>query len=403
MNKKLGYYTVGNKQFEKKIEALICATKVYYLLDKTQEAKSLVRWYFNDEIFEQYNWTVEPEQSLKTLYHQRAKQLRGQYDYIIVSYSGGADSHNIVMSFLDQGLHIDELYVVTKDRGNNQITNEDISSSMSYSSDIYFQTIPRLKDILIKAPNTKIQYLEMTDLVFKTFSAYKDASWVLNMREELNPVDVTRFAFSNNISTKKILDKGLKIGVVLGIDKPRIRIDALTGAVYIVFADRQTNGLPIKEHIEEYSNATVEFFYWSPDACDLLCKQAHVLKKWLELCPDMRPFYTINSGFKSLKGDTTLGQLNNTNIPFSERFVVPIIYDNWDNSWFQANKSERDWFPDTDYWFIKGAKDTREHNIWLEGVKYIATHAFPYIRSPEGFPDRFVRWHKNYYIGNLHN
>lgn len=403
MNKKLGYYTVGNKQFDKKIEALLYATKVYYLLGKTHEPKSLVRWYFNDDVFSQYDWKIEPEQSLKTLYHQRAKQLRALYDYIIISYSGGADSHNIVMSFLDQGLHIDELYVLMMERDTNEWTSIDInnpSSSLSYVSDNYFQTVPRLKEITNRSPNTKIRYLDMTKLIYKVFQDFKDPSWVLNMREELNPTDVTRYAYSYFSEFRKSLDKYKSVGMLVGIDKPKIVVDSSDGLVYLKFVDRLTNAVPIGEYIKEYSNTTTEFFYWSPDACDLICKQAHTVKKWLEATPDMLRFYASRP---SMLMDKNLGNAIDYGRVFTERMLVPIIYDTWNSQWFQATKNSRDWFLECDNWFIKGAIGTLEHAKWLEGIKYIVNNARPYIQSPAGFPDSFIPWSKHYCIGKLYN
>ena len=403
MNKKLGYYTVGNKQFEKKIEALIYATNIYYLLDKSYNPKSLIHWYFNDEVFNDYNWSIEPEQSLKTLYHQRARQLREQYDYIIISYSGGADSHNIVMSFLDQGLHIDELYVLMMERDTNEWTSIDInntSSSLSYVSDNYFQTIPRLKEITNRSPNTKIRYLDMADIVFKVFDNFRDPSWVLNMREELNPTDVARYAYSYYPEFKKSLDKYKSVGILLGVDKPKIVVDSNTGLVYLKFVDRLTNVVPIAEYIKEYTNTTTEFFYWNPDACDMLCKQAHTVKRWLENNPGMLRFYASRP---SMLMDKNLGNGIDYGRVYTERMLIPVIYDTWDITWFQATKNSRDWFLECDNWFIKGAKGSKEHYTWLEGIKYIINNTKPYIQSPTGFPDSFTPWSKHYCIGKLYN
>lgn len=401
MNKKLGYYSVGSKIFDKKIEALIYATKIYKNFKDKVSATSLISWNFNDEIFYRYNWELEPKLSLKDLYQKRAKALREKYDYVIISYSGGADSHNIVMSFLDQGLFIDELYVLMVSHGSSQWNVLDINntnSTTSYVMDNYYQTLPRLKEILNKSPGTKIRYLDMTKLVFDVFKEYKDASWVLNMREELNPADVTRYNYSYFSDFKKTLDKHKHVGVIVGIDKPRIVIDSNTKLVYTKFIDRLTNAVPIGEYIREYSNTVVEFFYWSPDACDLLCKQAHVVKKWLEINKHMQGFFENNPAPVITYGNTLGVDYNRV---FSERMLRSILYDNWHPSWFQATKNSRDWFLECDNWFIKGAKGTKEHSIWLEGIKYIIDNTDPYISKDIAFPDSFLKWHKSYCIGRL--
>ena len=103
MNKNLGYYTVGNREFFSKIQACIHAT--------TTNQDPI--WHFNNDVFNNFDWTIEPSETLDELYNARARQLREEYDYVALSYSGGSDSHNILMSFLRQGLHIDELIINT--------------------------------------------------------------------------------------------------------------------------------------------------------------------------------------------------------------------------------------------------------------------------------------------------
>jgi hypothetical protein len=54
INKNLGFYKVGNIEFESKIQAYL------YANDNNQH----VEWNFNDEVFSSYDWTIEPDQSL---------------------------------------------------------------------------------------------------------------------------------------------------------------------------------------------------------------------------------------------------------------------------------------------------------------------------------------------------
>ena len=55
LNKKLGYYLVGDNIYYNKIQALIDASK-----------KNLhVRWFFNEDTFIKYPWHIEPEESLR--------------------------------------------------------------------------------------------------------------------------------------------------------------------------------------------------------------------------------------------------------------------------------------------------------------------------------------------------
>lgn len=392
MNKKLGFYTVNKQEFDKKIQALIYATQIYTKLNQKIDPQRLVKWNFNDEVFGNYDWAVEPSMSLKQLYYKRARELREKYDYIIISYSGGSDCHNILMSFLEQGLYIDELYIVMMDKVASQFGDIDATNTdpfYAHVSDNYFHTIPRLKELSPHLSRTKFTYVDVSQLVFDTFTD-TDERWVLTMREELNPVDVARFNYSHFSSFRKNLDKHKNVGVLVGIDKPRVIIDSDTGLVYTRFWDRLTNIIPIGEYITEYTNTTIELFYWSPDAVDLLCKQAHVIKNWLENNPMLQGFF-----------ESKPTPVVTTNVrDFKERLLRHLIYDNWNSNWFQANKVQKDWFNESDHWFIVNAKNTKAHSTWLSGIKYIVENTKPFIGDLRT-PDAFIHWYKDYYIGKL--
>ena len=73
MDKKLyGYYSVGDKVFFKKIQALLFASELLKSpkIDPYRNLitpDQLIKWHFNDEAFDTYDWTKEPEQSLDYL------------------------------------------------------------------------------------------------------------------------------------------------------------------------------------------------------------------------------------------------------------------------------------------------------------------------------------------------
>lgn len=380
INKKLGYYTVGQTEFDSKIQACLYANKI------NQE----VKWHFNDDIFNSYSWKNEPALTLDELYDAKTKQLREKYDYIIISYSGGADSHNIVESFLRQNLHIDELIVNTMEKGSKKFTIIDptIKNPENAASEHYLQTLPRLQEIKNKSPKTKITILDLTDYLFESWLSVGDASWVLDKREGLNPLNVTRFNYIHFNDVRKQFDKDKKIALILGVEKPRTFIHS-NNNFFIRFTDRATNIITISEHIKEYSNATVEYFYWSPDSCDILCKQAHTIKKWLELSPENQPLWFHKN------------MTNETFRLIHERVLRNLIYTTWNNSWFQADKAIKDWYSEFDSWFINGLKGTKHHNIWLEGIKYVKDHAGIFVNKKHGYADGLKIFAKNFCIGEM--
>jgi hypothetical protein len=382
INKKLGYYTVDNEIFDSKISACLYATKY----DKD------VVWHFNNDVYTRYNWWNEPIETLDELYDRRCRQLREQYDYIIISYSGGADSHNIVASFIRQGLHIDEIVVNTMEQANKKFTVVDpsIKTPENAAAEHYLQTIPRLKEIERLCPKTKITILDMSEYLLNSWLDVGDASWVLDKREGLNPLNVTRFNYLHFSDIRKQFDRDKKIGLILGVEKPRTFIYS-NNKFYIRFIDRASNIITVENHIKDYTNSTVEYFYWSPDATDIICKQAHVIKRWLELNPQNQIYWWHENA-----GPTCFRKIH-------ERVLRNIIYSTWNDSWYQADKAIKDWYSEFDSWFIKGYKGTTQYAIWKEGIDYIEKNASKYINTYHGYADGLDIHAYNYSIGEMKN
>jgi hypothetical protein len=383
MDKKLGYYLCDGKEFTSKIQACLYA----------EANNKALHWIFNNEAFKNNNWSVEPTETLDQLYDLRARDLREKYDYLILSYSGGADSHNILMSFIRQNLLIDEIVVNTMHEGNGQFTvvNKNIVDPKHAASEHYLQTLPRLKEVENLIPKTKISILDLTQNLFDSFTHVGDASWIMNKREGLNPLGSTRFNYIHFAEIRKKFDKNKKIALVLGIEKPRTFIHS-NGKFYIRFTDRATNLVTVAEHIHDYTNSSVEYFYWSPDACRLLTKQAHVIKNWLEAFPQHQSLW---------QGKTLTAEKYRL---VHERLLRTILYSTWDNNWFQSDKATSDWYSEFDHWFIDGHRGTLAHNIWLEGIKYVENHASSFVKiDAAGIKDGLTVYTHNYEIGQLKN
>jgi len=381
INKKLGYYTVNGLDFDSKIKALT------YSIQTGMNAE----WHFNDDEYQSYDWTKEPELTLDELYDIRSRQLREKYDYLILSYSGGADSHNILMSFIRQGLHLDEIVVNTMEKGNkksiNLNTNNKKATNAAAEHDL--QTVPRLKEIAQLIPNTKISVCDLTDYLFEYLLDKGDESWVFDKREGLNPAGMTRFNYIHFLDIRKQFDKDKSIGIIMGIEKPRCFIHK--NKFIVSYSDRATNITTIAEHFKEYTNSTIEFFYWSPEALDIQCKQIHTIKRWLEASPQYRDYWDSEK-----KLDFTTIRL------VHERLLRTILYTTWDDNWYQADKALGDWYSEFDQWFFDDYKDTNVGHIWRMGIDYVIKSLGNYIKeNNDGTIDGLTVFSKRYLIGEM--
>lgn len=381
INKKLGYYTCDNLEFESKILASFHSKKIGKPID----------WIFNDQEFKLYNWKIEPEASLDTLYDLRARNLREKYDYLIISYSGGGDSHQMLMSFIRQNLFVDEILVNTLEKGWKNFTYIDPTNTSCFNSgaEHYLQTLPRLKEVKKLIPKTKITICDLTDSVHDSFLNVGDASWVFEKKEALNPIGITRFNYIYFREIKKRFDREKKIGLVLGVEKPKTFI--YENKFLFRFNDRAANTVSISDHLKDYDNSVVEYFYWSPDAVPMLIKQGHVIKKWLENNPQYQKYWTIGTDYKTIR-------------TYHERLLRSVVYPStWNEEWFQVDKAVKDWYSEFDNWFINGAAGTKAHHIWHEGVEFIKSSLPEFIRlDPETQEQAGLKpFAKSYVIGNV--
>lgn len=389
-NKKLGYYTVNGIEFASKVEACVFA----------ERTKGAVKWHFNDFEFDNYPWFIEPSETLDELYDKRSRQIREKYDYVIISYSGGSDSHNIVQSFIRQGLHIDELIINNVEKGSKPYLIKDekdpkFASASNAHLEYYLQTIPRLKELSNTIPKTKITVLDMTDNLFDLWGREKDdASWVLDKKECIHPFNTTRYNYVYFDDVKKKFDKEKSIGIVFGIEKPRAYIHS-DGNFYLRIADRALNVIGMSDDAKklQYDNCTVEAFYWSPEALDILCKQAHILRKWLEITPQMQQYW-----FHKNMSVAVYKLVH-------ERTLRSIIYNStWNDSWWQADKPINDWYCEFDNWWMDNFKGTKTHNVWLEGIKYVIDNASSFVKeNKDGMKDGLQVFSKTYKISKFNS
>lgn len=84
---------------------------IYPALWESMVSGNPVEFYCRDSIYDQYDWTKEPEQSLDELMTAYALSLREQYDRLILLWSGGTDSQTIYNIFRRSKIRIDEILI----------------------------------------------------------------------------------------------------------------------------------------------------------------------------------------------------------------------------------------------------------------------------------------------------
>lgn len=346
---KYGFYTVGSNKTYSKLEAIELSGKL----------KQPVEWKFNQAEFENFDWTVEPPGSLEFWYKQRALEIREKYDYIVLWYSGGADSHNVLMSFVRNNIFIDEIaqyHNLGGDNGNkNTYLNEEVfatsapvTQELISNNPLYKNTKHRLVDLstiqikLLKEDGNKWDYFYKTGMHFGPNALSR--SYLREVVPEY----------------KSLIDQGKRVCFVYGSEKPMV--EKRGDQWYVAFFDTLDNAVSPRTQMLNREWEHDELFYWTPTMPQLIAKQAHVVKKFLS---NLRPEQIDNVHVAShdvlvdTYGRRTINSwnadvtVNNIRYQLLPNGLHRLIYPDWNPDYIVANKPlSLVWTP-RDTWMFK--------------------------------------------------
>lgn len=262
LEEKLGTYTVNGVAYPNKITAVL----------EAQKTLSFVEWDFYDKVFSNFNWTKEPEGTLDDLYCRRAIQLREAYDYIVIRCSGGADSTNVLYSFLNNGIFPDEVVGESPMKAlSNWKWNDRDTRMVNTVSEYKYTQMPLLSDIATRFPNVKVTHVDSSERLFNV--APND--WLVNCNDGIDAHAGVEGTMWNLKHLHQLAESGKTIAVISGTDKPYVTTSK-NGNVFTSFVDLPLNYLkrPLREN---FPNVHRVPFYWTPDFPEIACKMAHVV------------------------------------------------------------------------------------------------------------------------------
>lgn len=377
-DQRLGYYVVNGDVFYNKNLALITGSKMP-LHDELQDP---VHWLFNEKTFFKYPWHVEPAEDIRELYRRRAQQIRDEYDYVRLELSGGADSSTVAFAFLLNGIHLDEVVYRYPKGGDAGCTDDPNSrASDNYLSESAFAAKPILRWIADNYPATKITIHDyLSDMV----EQQTDESWIFKTHHYWQPSHQVKHNASASLDHLRLADKGKRIAMVLGVDKPKMCIKGDKWFMYFVDSLCQRNNVTVND-VEQ---VTTELFYWAPEGCDIIAKQCHLIRNWFEMPGNERFKYLAqwpNSDY-SLR------------TPF-EQIIKPLIYPDYDFNTFQVAKSSNIARAEMDSWFFKNMQGTEVFKVWEAGVNHLMQNIDPrYLENNNQGTKQYMS--PLYYIGD---
>jgi hypothetical protein len=375
----LGHYKVNGKIFYDKIEAILYAN----------ETLANIEWDFNDHILGKVNWSDEPLIDLKTLYKTRAQQIRDRFDYIVLFCSGGADSTNMVYSFLNNGIHVDEVVASAPLDG---LSNYDSTSTDNNPentiNETKFAQLPLMQDLASRFPRVKFTL----NNYFDTMTDYSTDDWLLKCSDWIHPTTVARFSLEKLPHLRNLADAGKRIGVIYGIDKPALYTDS-NGDIFMNISDLAVN-VPRPAFERYYPNVENVLFYYTPELPELMIKQAHLVARWMYLPENANVLrYLRNIDF-----DLPY-ERNRVRHSHWERSIIPCIYPDTVVPVFQAHKCIRIFFAEHDQWFYEKHYDTPVYQMIESDFRNFIKQIHPKYLHP--LKISFELFRKYYRIGNV--
>jgi len=259
---KFGFYTVGSnfKTYSKLLA-----------IEEMQRTGIHLEWNFNKQEYQSYDWTKEPTESLDELYRLRAEEIRNNYDYIVVWYSGGPDSWCVLNSFIKNNIKVDEIahfHGYEGDKNRHSVLNEEI----------FFTAVPTAQNIIDNNPGIKHRIVDISDLIINVFSRndYKfDFSYDIKAMAAANII--ARGYLRDYVDEyRQLIDSGKRLCFIYGAEKPRIM--TINNQYHVAFLDAfaDTN---IRVQGKASDGYFDEWFFWAPNTAPLIAKQCHTLLK----------------------------------------------------------------------------------------------------------------------------
>jgi len=348
-----GFYRVGDARFYSVLEAQLEHARVGLPL----------RWDFNESVFSSCDWKQEPAESLIELYRRRAQQIRDKYDHVVLWFSGGSDSTNVLNAFVDNDIKLDEVasqinYEATHSR-HDWLNGEIFNVAMPKSQQAQ-QRQPWLRHTLVDIAQQTVDHFAQAGTKF---------DWMYHMNWHFNP---------NNASKKNIklsqphwrdmIAAGKRVAFVHGMDKPYV----LQVKNRFYFRFRQMVDTAVSAYTQMLNRPWEfdELFYWSPDLPELIIKQAHMVKRRLQSLQANDPFASPVIRMPTGEACTCSVQVHDQNLYLMPNGVSQLLYPGWAPALYQF-KAPNLIFTPRDQWFFNLPDSDPAKYAWRIGLEHL--------------------------------
>lgn len=342
---KNGYYQIGDA----------IAVHVGPAYQEATRTNQDIRWNFNDEVYRKFNWQSRLNLPLRELYRMRAQQLRDKYDYLILWFSGGADSSTMLDSFVSNGIHLDEVLTAwpRKQTAGRYRPNTDTDPS-NYVSEWDFSIEPKLKWLAEKHPEIRITVMDQL----------ADPDPLEDYADTFTIVEKCGYAA---IDRQRMFDRELRqrlkthknIASIMGSAPPLLAVMDNSWLGVGFCNTYASGGLAKSDYMLDGTPRNVEYFYWTPDFPELVREQVHVILDHLNASAVDRSLFlnfNVATGKIIFPWDTQT-------IEFRRDFIRRCVYPNWNHNTFQVVKNPDIITP----WIYSWFHDHQESKNYTQG------------------------------------
>jgi hypothetical protein len=276
---------------------------------------------------------------------------------LILYYSGGADSTNVLHAFINNNIFLDEIVMQYPKPLESSMNNVDTGNN-NYFSEIKYAAMVHLDNVKNQLdPRTNIRFL---DQAHDTIALFEKDDWYekFPLATMITPAGLGRqISAITDRQLDNLYEKGKTVCQIYGVDKPLIGIDHNDYFAYFVDANA-THAVPTGYDLGDLARKFffLEFFYWTPDLPEIVIKQAQEIKKVSEIDSNVR-WHLENSG--------------RLHIDQLRAVLHPIIYGPEANKTvFQVAKPDSNVYRPMDKWFWLPEFKKSQQN-YLDVINYL--------------------------------
>lgn len=354
-SKHQGLYQVADKFFYSKYRAMTHSTDI----------KQPVKWHFNNSQFDAVDWQTRLGGDIRTLYAARARQLREKYDYLIMAWSGGGDSHQALLSFLLNDIRLDEIMVAFPftEADKHHKADPNATGAENFLSEWQLTMKPLLDAVRMRWPDIKITLADMKWAI----ELGSDPEQEILYSNTAMPAFFTghgRWRAFESVWAQRATEHK-NICTIFGVGS--VHVERFDSWLATGFADQWCIWRSI---VGASGPRKTEYFYWTPDMPEIVREQAHLMLDHFRRNPldiGLLNWWTINAWDKcwvmKQKGDNgALRHMRRTVIyPDLPGRVYQVdkprichLNDDW-NTWFRSNPHSKT-FVDQHRWTINTAE-----------------------------------------------